>query len=41
MSLAVWDHSVTFHLIQVNTPRLKPQPDRLVSLVLMCFCQIL
>jgi len=24
MSLAIWDHSVTYHLPQVNVPRLTP-----------------
>jgi len=30
VSLAIWDHSVTCHLTQVNTPHLNPsgQPDR-------------
>jgi len=30
MSLAISDHTVTFHPTQVNTPHLRSQPDRLV-----------
>jgi len=32
VSLAIWDHSVTFHPTQANTPRLYPSQTRWYSI---------
>jgi len=34
LSLAIWDHSITFHPTQVNTPRLNPSQTGRYSIYL-------